>query len=174
MRTKAAGDGALVDAVRGLIRRTGPRVAVSQVATMDDVVGQSIASRRFTTGLVAAFAILALMLAAIGIYGVIAYGVSQRRYEIGVRVALGASPGSVIRLVLVDAGRTTLTGLAIGLCGAALMNQLLRSLLVQTSSTDAVTLASVALSIVVVAAAACLIPARRAMMVSPTEALRAG
>jgi len=174
MRTKAAGDGALVDAVRGLIRRTGPRVAVSQVATMDDVVGQSIASRRFTTGLVAAFAILALMLAAIGIYGVIAYGVSQRRYEIGVRVALGASPGSVIRLVLVDAGRTTLTGLAIGLCGAALMNQLLRSLLVQTSSTDAVTLASVALSIVVVAAAACLIPTRRAMMVSPTEALRAG
>ena len=174
MRTKGAGDGAVVDAVRGIIRRTGPRVAVSQVATMDDVVGESIASRRFTTGLLAAFAILALVLAAIGIYGVIAYGVSQRRYEIGVRVALGASPVSVIGLVLADAGRTTLVGLVIGLCGAAAMNQLLRSLLVQTSSTDAATLAVVALSIVIVAAAACLVPARRATMVSPTEALREG
>ena len=174
MRMNGAGDAALVDAVRGVIRQLGNRIAVSQVATMDDVVGDSIASRRFTTGLVAAFAALALVLAAIGIYGVIAYGVSQRRYEIGVRVALGASPASVIGLVLSDAARTTAVGLAIGLGGAALVNRLLRSLLVQTSSTDMTTLTIVALSIVVVAAAACIVPARRATTVSPTEALREG
>jgi putative ABC transport system permease protein len=174
MRTTGAADAPLVRAVRGIIRDLGTRVAVSQVATMNDVVGQSIASRRFTTGLVAAFAALALVLAAIGIYGVIAYGVTQQRYEIGVRVALGATPSSVIALVLRDASRTVVAGLAIGIAGALLVNQLLRSLLVRTSTTDVPTMALVALAIVGVAAVACLAPARRATLVSPTEALRVG
>ena len=165
-----------VDGARGARRRSGidAQVPISRVATMDEVVARSIASRRFTTILLGGFASLALALAGIGIYGVIAYGVSQRTYEIGVRIALGASTASVVRLVMAEGVRMTLTGLALGLVGALAIDRLLRSMLVGVTTTDPTTLVVVVGVLVGVAACACVLPARRATTVSPTEALRNG
>jgi ABC-type antimicrobial peptide transport system permease subunit len=158
--------------LRSVVRSLDPIVPISAIATMDQVVGDSIASRRFATTLLAGFAALALALAAIGIYGVISYGVSQRTYEIGVRMAMGASPGSIMRLVMSEGGRMTVIGLGLGLVGGALVDRLLRTMLVGVSATDAPTLVTVSAVLAAVAAGACLLPARRATAVSPTEALR--
>jgi len=163
---------ALTGPLRSVVRAIDPTVPISAVATMDQVVGGSIASRRFATTLLAGFSVLALALAGIGIYGVIAYGVSQRTYEIGVRVAMGASPSSIMRLVMSEGGRMTAIGLALGLLGAALVDRLLRTMLVGVTVTDVPTLFGVSVMLVLVAACACLLPARRATAVSPTEALR--
>jgi putative ABC transport system permease protein len=141
---------------------------------MEAVVGTALASRRFTTVLLGWFAGLALLLAGIGIYGVIAYGVSQRTYEIGLRQALGADRGSVLALILAEGLRLTGVGLAVGLLGTLATGQLIRSLLVNVKATDPVTLIAVALLLAGVAALASWVPARRAMAVSPTEALRGG
>jgi predicted permease len=165
---------ALAAAVRGVIRGLDSRVPISEVATLDDVVAQSIASRRFTTILLGGFAALALALAGIGIYGVIAYSVSQRTYEIGVRMALGASTGSVARLVMAEGVRMTTAGLALGLAGALGVDQLIRSLLVGVTTTDVATLGGVIAVLTAVASIACALPMRRATAVSPTEALRNG
>ena len=132
------------------------------------------ASRRLTTILLGGFAALALALAGIGIYGVIAYGVSQRTFEIGVRIALGASTASVVRLVMGEGIRMTIAGLALGLIGALGVDRLLRSLLVGVTPNDPTTLGAVVGVLVCVAACACALPARRATAVSPTEALRNG
>jgi len=164
----------LIGPLRKIIREMDSSIPISQVATMEQVVGNSIASRRFTTALLAGFAALALVLAGIGIYGVISYGVSQRRYEIGVRMAMGASHGSIVRLVMSEGARMTVVGLAIGLLGALGVERSLSSLLVGVTSTDAPTLISVCVLLAAVAACACLLPARRATGVSPTEALRNG
>ena len=170
---KAAGDAAsLVPAIRAVIRSAEPRLPVDQVFTMDQVVGRSIASRTFTTILLGAFATLALLLAGLGIYGVIAYGVSQRTYEFGVRMALGASSSAVIRLVMSEGVTLAATGLVVGLLGGAAVVRLLRSLLVDVSPMDVPTFAVVAVVLAAVAAFASLLPARRATAVSPTEALR--
>jgi putative ABC transport system permease protein len=158
--------------LRNILRELDPAVPVSAIATMDQVVGGSIASRRFATTLLAGFAALALALAGIGIYGVLSYGVSQRTYEIGVRMAMGASPGSIMRLVMSEGGRMTVIGLGLGLTGAVLVDRLLRTMLVGVSATDTPTLAGVSAVLAAVAAGACLLPARRATAVSPTEALR--
>jgi putative ABC transport system permease protein len=158
--------------VRQAIHAVDRTVPVSKVRTMDDVVGGSISSRRFTTTLLAAFAGLALLLAGIGIYGVIAYGVSQRTFEIGVRIALGASAASVMRMVVTDGLRMTAAGLVVGIFGALFVERLLRTMLVGVSAFDVPTFTAVAVALMVVSALACLVPARRAMGVSPTEALR--
>ena len=149
-------------------------VPIARVASMDEVVGKSIAGRTFTTTLLAGFAALALLLAGIGIYGVIAFGVLQRRYEFGVRMALGASGASVVRMVVGDGVRMMAAGLVIGLAGALAVDRLLLSLLVGVSPTDLPTLLGVAAVLTAVALCACAIPARRATAVSPTEALRNG
>jgi ABC-type antimicrobial peptide transport system permease subunit len=141
---------------------------------MSDVVGDSIASRRFATALLAMFSGLALVLAGIGIYGVISFGVSQRTYEIGVRMAMGASPVAIRRMVIGEGARMTFVGLGVGLAGAAAVDRLLRSLLFGVSPTDTMTLAAVALALFAVAAGASAGPARRATAVNPTEALRNG
>jgi putative ABC transport system permease protein len=161
-------------AVRSVIRGLDAQVPISQIATMDQVVTRSIASRRFTTILLGGFAALALALAGLGIYGVIAYGVSQRTYEIGVRIALGASAASVVRLVMAEGVRMTLTGLTVGLIGALAIDKLLQNLLVGVTTTDPTTFVLVVGVLVGVAATACALPARRATAVSPTEALRNG
>jgi putative ABC transport system permease protein len=165
---------ALAPAVRAIVRAAEPRMPIDQIQTMDQVLGRSIASRTFTTVLIGAFAILALFLAGLGIYGVISYGVSQRKFEIGVRMALGATPQSVTRLVVGEGATMTIVGLALGLAGASLVTRLLRSLLVGVSLIDVPTLVGVAFALAAVALCACALPARRAIAVSPTEALRSG
>jgi predicted permease len=164
----------MAPAVRGIVRALDSQVPVSRVATMSDVIARSIASRRFTTLLLGSFAVVALALAGIGIYGVIAYGVSQRTYEIGVRLALGASTASVIRLVMAEGVGMTVAGAALGLAGALVIDRLLRSLLVGVTIADPTTLVVVVGVLAAVAACAFALPARRATAVSPTEALRNG
>jgi putative ABC transport system permease protein len=136
-------------------------------------VGNSIAQSRFVAMLAAAFAILALTLAAIGIYGVMAYAVSQRTTEIGVRMALGATPLEVFRLVVGDGLKLTAIGTALGIGGSLLVAQWLTTLLFGVKPRDPVTLAAMAAVLLLVAAAACFIPARRATRVDPMVALRA-
>jgi predicted permease len=165
---------AITSSVRAAVRAIDASAAISQVATMEAVLGDSIASRRFTTVLLAAFAALALALAGIGIYGVISYGVSQRTYEIGVRMAMGASSMSILRMVLREGADMAIVGLVIGIVGALAVDRLLQSMLVGVTGSDVVTLGLVSASLAIVAACACAIPARRATRVSPTEALRAG
>jgi putative ABC transport system permease protein len=160
--------------MRRIVRSVDASIAISRVATMNQVVGSSIASRRFTTVLLGGFAALALLLAGIGIYGVVSYGVSQRTYEIGVRVAMGASAASIVKLVMREGARMTAIGLALGLAGALLVDRLIRTMLVDVSTGDPLTLGVVVLLLAVVAASACALPARRATAVNPTEALRNG
>ena len=160
--------------MRQVVRSVDRSAAISRVATMRAVVGDSIASRQFSTVLLAGFAALALALAGIGIYGVVSYGVSQRTYEIGVRVAMGATAASIARLVMREGARMTAVGLALGVAGALIVDRLIRSMLVDVSAGDPLTLAAVVAMLAFVAAAACAVPARRATAVNPTEALRNG
>jgi putative ABC transport system permease protein len=165
---------ALATPLRRIARELDRSAAVSDVLSLDQVVGDSIASRRFATALLGGFAALALVLAGIGIYGVISYGVSQRRHEIGVRLAMGASSVSIIRLVAGEGGGMTAAGLAFGLAGASATQALLRSVLVGVRGTDLVTLVGVMTALLIVACVACAMPIWRATSVSPTEVLRTG
>jgi ABC-type antimicrobial peptide transport system permease subunit len=155
-----------------VVRSLDGSVPVSEVRTLENVVGTSVANRRFSTTLVVGFAALALVLAGLGTYGVIAYGVTQRVFEIGVRQALGAERGEVLRLVMGEGLRLCAIGVAIGLAGSVVAGRLIRALLVGVSPFDWPTLALVCAVLAAVSVLACLVPARRAMAVSPTEALR--
>jgi len=141
---------------------------------MEELRGESVSQPRFLMFLFSTFSAVALAIAVIGIYGVIAYGVSQRTYEIGLRQALGADRGSVLGLIIGDGLRLTAIGLGIGLLGTLATGRLIGTLLVNVRTTDLATLVGVALILAVVAGLASWIPARRAMAVSPTEALRGG
>ncbi len=165
---------ALAPQIRGIVRSLDAQVPIDRVAPMETVVASSIASRRFTTVLLGGFAALALTLAGIGIYGVISYGVSQRTYEIGVRMALGATASSVVRLVMAEGVNMTVAGLALGVAGAAVVDRSLDSLLIGITASDPATFSGVVAILIAVAACACAIPARRATGVSPTDALRNG
>ena len=145
---------------------------VSRVQTMEQVVAESVANRRFSTLLLAGFSMLALALAAIGIYGVIAYDVSQRTYEIGLRMALGARSGQVAGMMLGRGVRLVAAGLVIGVAGSLAVTGVLQSLLVGVSRLDPVTIVSVVAILGVVAASAAYLPARRASAVDPMVALR--
>jgi putative ABC transport system permease protein len=149
-----------------------PMLEPSNFRTMEQLVSESVAQPRFNTTLLAAFAALALALAAIGIYGVIAYSVTQRTHEIGVRLALGARKGDVIRLVLKQGMTPAFVGAAIGLAGAWAMTRLLSGLLFEVSATDPATFAAVTMLLMAIALLACWIPARRAAKVDPMIALR--
>jgi putative ABC transport system permease protein len=164
----------LAEEVRAIVHSLDAGVPVSNVRTLEQVVGTSIASRSFATLLIGAFAVLALVLAGIGIAGVIAYGVSQRSFEIGVRLALGAARTSTLQLVLRDSMRMALLGIVIGLAGAAWIAKALRSLLFGVSTVDVRTLAAVSAALLLVVLIATIVPARRAMAVDPTDVLRAG
>jgi putative ABC transport system permease protein len=165
---------AVAAAVRQIMKELEPAAPLSQIRSMEAVLGTALASRRFVTVLLGGFAGLALLLAGLGIYGVIAYGVSQRTYEIGLRQALGADRRSVLSLIVAEGLRLTGAGLIVGLLGTIAAGQLLRSLLVNVGVTDPVTLGGVAVLLAGVAALASWIPGRRAMAVSPTEALKGG
>jgi putative ABC transport system permease protein len=158
--------------VRQIVHQLNAMTPVSQVQTMEAVVAASVASRRFSTELLAGFAALALVLAGIGIYGVIAYDVSQRTYEIGLRMALGAQSGQVAGMMLGRGVRMVALGLVIGVTGSLAVTGLLKSLLVDVSRLDPVTIGGVVVVLAVVAAGAAYLPARRASAVDPMVALR--
>ena len=158
------------------IRAAMQRMNSEQVAygfeSMEGIIAESLASRRFAMALLAVFAVLALVLASIGIYGVMSYVAGQRTHEIGIRLALGAQRNDVMKLVLGQAARITLTGVMIGLAAAAVLTRLMKAMLFGVSATDPATFGAVAVVLTLVALAACYVPAHRAMRVDPVVALR--
>jgi putative ABC transport system permease protein len=170
---RVAGDPDLFAAsLRNVVHSIDRNVPVSEVRTLQQVVGTSVSTRRFNTALLAGFAALALLLAGIGTYGVISYGVTQRSFEIGVRMALGAEHRSVFALVMSEGMRLTIVGLAMGLVVSAGAGRAIRSMLVGIPPVDAPSLILTAVLLVVVATVASAVPARRALRVSPLDALR--
>jgi predicted permease len=149
-----------------------PTLPVYEVATMQQILGKSTASQSFSATLVLAFASLSLLLAAIGLYGVLSYLVAQRITEIGIRIALGAQRGEVLRLVLFDGMRPVLLGLLIGLAGGATAATLIRSILYATSPLDPTVLVTMVGSLLLTALVACALPAIRASRIEPMQALR--
>jgi predicted permease len=158
--------------IRAAIRDVDPGLAVFGLEPLAVTITRSVAQRRFIMVLLGAFALTALVLAGIGVHGMLSYRVARRRQEIGIRMALGAGPGTVLRLVLKDGALLTLTGLALGLLAAAAFTRVLRTLLFGVTATDPLTFAAVALFFVVVATAATLAPARWASRVDPLTVLR--
>lgn len=163
---------AIVPAFRSAIREIEPTQPVPDLRQLNDWIEESAAQPRLTTTVAGAFAVVALLLTAVGIYGVIAYAVSQRAQEIGVRMALGADRTSVIALVLKTGMMWAVGGIAIGLLGAWSISRAIKSLLFDVSATDPVTFALTAFVLVGVAALACVIPAIRAIRIDPAIALR--
>jgi predicted permease len=164
--------GTLLDSVRREVRALDPSLAISGVRTMRQVAADSLATPRFSMALIGLFACLALALAAIGIYGVIAYSVGQRAHEFGLRMALGANPWDVQRSVLGDGMKLAAAGVALGAGCALFLSQLVRSLLYEVGPNDPATFAAVAVVAVAVASLACYVPARRATRADPMSALR--
>jgi putative ABC transport system permease protein len=162
----------LANPIRAAVRELDPGLALFGVEPLEETVSRSVSERRFTMLLLGLFAALALVLAATGIHGVLSYAVAQRTREIGVRVALGARPWRIVRLVLMEGLVLDVVGLAIGLAGALALTRVLASLLYGTTPTDPVTFIGVALFLMVVALAATYIPARHATRVDPIVALR--
>jgi len=162
----------VVASIREQVRQMDKDLPVTDVATMPEVISDSMAEPRFRTLLLCLFAAMALVLAATGILGVISYSVSCRTNEIGIRVALGASQGSILRMVLRETLMLTAAGLAVGIPGALLGSRLLTHLLFGVSVDDPATLTAVAFTLAAVAAIAGYIPARRAATVEPIVALR--
>jgi putative ABC transport system permease protein len=162
----------LVGAVRGAVLAVDKNQPVYDVRTMEDVRSASVASRRLVVVLFGVFSALALLLAVVGIYGVLSYAVAQRTHEIGIRLALGAQRADVLRLVVGQGMRLVILGVGAGIAGALVVTRLLESLLFGVSATDPVTFAAVAASLIFVGLLACYIPARRATRVDPLVALR--
>jgi putative ABC transport system permease protein len=170
---RMAGDAsAAISSIRGVIRAADANIIISRVSTMEDVRYASLAGPRFNTILFGVFAVLALALGLVGIYGVMAYTVTQRRHEIGIRMALGAQPRDVLRMVVGHGMKLAGAGAAIGLAVALGVTRVMRALLYETSPTDPLTFAVVVALLVAVALLACIVPARRATRVDPLIALR--
>ncbi len=161
-----------LDSVRRTNRLMSSQQGIYGVQTMESLISDSLAARRFAMILLGTFAVLALVLASVGIYGVIAYVVGQRTQEIGIRMALGAQRNDVLRLILWQGTRLALLGICIGIVGALALTRLMTKLLYGVSATDPLTFAGLALILAAVAIAACCLPARKAMRVDPMVALR--
>jgi predicted permease len=162
----------MISVVRAKVRELDRDVPLSNVNTIDQLISQSVAQRRFAMSLLGVFALLALVLAGIGIYGVVSYSVAQRTQEIGVRMALGANSIDVLKLILKSGLSFVLVGVAIGIVGALGLTRLMARLLFEVNPADLFTFATVATGLTIVAFFACYIPARRAMKVEPLVALR--
>jgi putative ABC transport system permease protein len=164
--------GALTSAIRGAVREIDKDQAIFGISTMDQLIVNSVSTRRITLILLGLFSTLALVLAAIGIYGVISYSVAQRTHEIGIRMALGAQKTDVMRMVLAQGARIAGAGVVIGLAASFGLTRLLANLLFSVSAADPLTFAAVSLALILVAMLACYIPARRTLRVDPMVALR--
>jgi len=163
---------ALVTNLRSTLARLDPNVPVSNVATLDEVISRSVAPRRFTVVLLASLAVLAMLLAASGIYSVLAYAVSTRTAELGVRLALGATRGRLLRLVVSQGMRPVVLGLVVGLGAAAALSRLMTGLLFGVTAADPWTYVTTAIGLTMIGIAACYVPARRATEIDPVTALR--
>jgi putative ABC transport system permease protein len=161
----------LVSAARGILRDLNPEIP-PRFRTFSQVYSASLGSRRFNLILIGFFGITALLLATAGVFGVMAYSVSRRTREIGVRVALGATRRDVLRMILGQGLRTIFIGVAIGIAASLLLTRTMQSLLFDVTPTDPLTFAGVTLLLVATALLACYIPARRATRVDPIVALR--
>lgn len=170
---RTAGDpGAIVPSVRKEVQALNAQLPLYAVGTLSSSLSRTLTSPRFRATLTAAFAVIALLLATIGIYGVTSYAVGQRTQEVGVRMALGARASDVLRLIVSQHLRPALIGLAVGLAGSMFVSRWLRSLLYGVSAADPLTYAVMSFALIAVAALACWIPARRATRVDPLIALR--
>jgi putative ABC transport system permease protein len=172
LRTRLDDPHALVPAVRDAVKSLDPQLPLYSVRTLDEVVDGSLWRERFQGQVLTVFALLALVLASVGIYGVIAWNVAQRTRELGVRMALGASRGRVLALVLGEGARLAALGIAAGIAGAFVLSRVLAGLLYGVKATDPLTYVTVPLVLAVVALTASFVPARRASAVDPIEAMR--
>ncbi len=163
---------ALISAARNAIREVDPALPLSQVKTMDEVLAGAKSRPRFLTTLLGLFSGTALLLAAVGLYGVISYSVTRRTSEFGIRMAMGAERGDVVGLVLKQALTLAAIGVVAGAIGALVLTRLIRGLLFGVSSFDPMTFAAMAAVLLGVTALACVVPARRATKVDPLVALR--
>jgi predicted lysophospholipase L1 biosynthesis ABC-type transport system permease subunit len=163
---------ALATSIRGAVHVVDPRLPIANVQAMEEVVTASLGRERFLFALAAAFAVVALVLGALGVYGVLAYGVARRTREIGLRLALGARGREVARLIALEGGRLVLGGTVLGLAGAILLGRLLRGLLFGVAPLDPLTLIGAPLALTGAAVVATWLPARRAARLDPMEALR--
>ena len=172
LRTTGNDPKALVPLVRREVQAIDPAQPIGAIATMEENIASSLSTRRLTMTLLGSFAGLALLLASIGLYGVMALSVTQRTRELGIRLALGAARADVFRLVLGQGAALIGVGLLTGLVGAFLASRALNSLLYDVGSLDAVALTGAVITLSGVAFLACYLPARRATLVDPIEALR--
>jgi putative ABC transport system permease protein len=162
----------MIAGVRSQVQSLEPNLALTNFQTIEEVLSQALWAPRMGAGLLALFGGLALLLAVIGVYGVLSYSVNQQTREIGIRMAMGAQTGRVLRLVVGQGLRLAFAGLALGLLVAFLSMRLLASLLFGVSAHDPITFAGVSLILTIAAVLACYIPARRATKVDPIIALR--
>ncbi|HJQ25490.1 MAG TPA: ABC transporter permease [Blastocatellia bacterium] len=163
---------AMMSTVRAAVKQVEPDLPIYQVRSMTELVGQTLSTQRLTNGLLTAFAVLALLLAAVGIYGTMSVYVGSRTKEFGIRLALGAQPNALLLSVLRQGLRLTAAGVAVGLAGALALTQTIKSLLFEVSTTDPSIFISLPVLLVTVALAACYVPARRSARVDPLVALR--
>jgi putative ABC transport system permease protein len=173
MAVRTTGDpGEMTKSIAAVVHTVDPDLALAQVRTMDQILSQSLVGERFTTSLYATFATIALILAAVGIYGVMAFAVAQRTHEIGLRMALGASQDHVLRLILKEGVVLAAIGLGIGLVGACFVGRAMRGLLYGVGTIDVAAFSAVAVTLFVAAVFACYVPANKAAKVDPMVALR--
>jgi ABC-type antimicrobial peptide transport system permease subunit len=172
VQTSLADPLSLAGEIQAAVRRVEKLAPVYAVTTLESQLAASFAERRFQTSLLIGFSVAALLMAAIGIYGLIQYSVAMRRHEIGIRVAVGAQAGEIFRMIVAEGLKLSLIGLGIGLVGAFWLGRAGSSLLYGVTPTDPLTFLTVSILLIAVGVAACCFPARRAMKVEPIAALR--
>jgi putative ABC transport system permease protein len=163
---------AMIPDVQAMIRRIDPRLTVTQVRTMNEIIAEGLSQQRLGAVLIGGFALGALLLAAMGLFGIVSGSVTRRRHELAMRLVLGADYGRVLRLVLGEGALLVGLGVLIGLPGVYAVGTVIRSVLVGVSPSDPLTLAGVAVGLTIVAMVACYVPARRVLDIDPARSLR--